>query len=85
MLKLPKLVSFFIVLTLFLSNQANTYAADQKPLEIKSEAAVLLDSETGAILYSKNSDERLYPASLTKIATAIYAIENGNIDLFCVI
>nr|WP_179596075.1 D-alanyl-D-alanine carboxypeptidase family protein [Neobacillus niacini] len=80
MLKLSKLVSFFIILMLILSNQVNVYAAEKPPLEIKSEAAVLVDSETGAILYSKNSNERLYPASLTKIATAIYAIENGNID-----
>jgi serine-type D-Ala-D-Ala carboxypeptidase (penicillin-binding protein 5/6) len=80
MLKLTKLVSFFIILMLILSNQVNVYAAEKPPLEIKSEAAVLVDSETGAILYSKNSNERLYPASLTKIATAIYAIENGNID-----
>ncbi|MFB3166347.1 D-alanyl-D-alanine carboxypeptidase family protein [Neobacillus sp. 179-C4.2 HS] len=80
MLKLSKLVSFFIILMLILSTQVNVYAAEKPPLEIKSEAAVLVDSETGAILYSKNSNERLYPASLTKIATAIYAIENGNID-----
>jgi serine-type D-Ala-D-Ala carboxypeptidase (penicillin-binding protein 5/6) len=80
MLKLSKLVSFFIILMLILSNQVNVYAAKKPTVEIKSEAAVLVDSETGAILYSKNSNERLYPASLTKIATAIYAIENGNID-----
>lgn len=77
---MSKLVSFFIILIIILSNQVNSYATENQPLEIKSEAAVLLDSETGAILYSKNSDERLYPASLTKIATAIYAIENGNVD-----
>lgn len=77
---MSKLVSFFMILMLILSNEVNAYAAENPPLEIKSEAAVLVDSETGAILYSKNSDERLYPASLTKIATAIYAIENGNVD-----
>jgi serine-type D-Ala-D-Ala carboxypeptidase (penicillin-binding protein 5/6) len=77
---LSKIVSFFIIWILILSNQANAFAAENQPLEIKSEAAVLVDSETGAILYSKNSNERLYPASLTKIATAIYAIENGNVD-----
>jgi serine-type D-Ala-D-Ala carboxypeptidase (penicillin-binding protein 5/6) len=65
---------------LILSNQVNAYAAENPPIEIKSEAAVLVDSETGAILYNKNGNERLYPASLTKIATAIYAIENGNVD-----
>ncbi|MEC1521299.1 D-alanyl-D-alanine carboxypeptidase [Neobacillus niacini] len=77
---MSKLVSLFIVLTFILSNQGNVYAEEKQSLEIKSEAAVLVDSETGALLYSKNSKERLYPASLTKIATAIYAIENGNLD-----
>jgi serine-type D-Ala-D-Ala carboxypeptidase (penicillin-binding protein 5/6) len=80
MLKLSKLVSFFIILMLILSNQVNVYAAKKPTLGIKSEAAVLVDSETGAILYNKNGNERFYPASLTKIATAIYAIEHGNID-----
>jgi serine-type D-Ala-D-Ala carboxypeptidase (penicillin-binding protein 5/6) len=77
---LSKLVTFFILIFFFLSNQVNTYAAENQLLELKSEAAVLLDSETGAILYNKNGNERFYPASLTKIATAIYAIEKGNLD-----
>ncbi|MEH6994885.1 D-alanyl-D-alanine carboxypeptidase family protein [Neobacillus drentensis] len=77
---MSRFVSILMLLFLILSNQTNSYAAENQPLEIKSEAAVLVDSETGAILYNKNSDERLYPASLTKIATAIYALENGNID-----
>lgn len=77
---MSKLFSFFLVLTLFISNQAYVYAEEKQSLEIKSEAVVLVDSETGAILYSKNGNERFYPASLTKIATAIYAIENGNLD-----
>jgi serine-type D-Ala-D-Ala carboxypeptidase (penicillin-binding protein 5/6) len=77
---LPRFVSIIMLLVLILSNQTNSYAAENQSLDIKSEAAVLVDSETGAILYNKNSDERLYPASLTKIATAIYALEKGNID-----
>lgn len=48
--------------------------------ELVSEAAFLLDSDTGAVLYEKNGYKRMYPASLTKIATAIYAIEKGNMD-----
>lgn len=75
-----KFFSSFIIFILILSTQINTFAAENQLSEIKSEAAVLVDSETGAILFEKNSDERLYPASLTKIATAIYAIEKGNVD-----
>ncbi len=68
-----------VVLFLF-SNQLSTYAAESQQLPLKSEGAVLLDSDTGAVLYAQNADEKLYPASLTKIATAIYAIEKGNLD-----
>ncbi|MBU8878359.1 D-alanyl-D-alanine carboxypeptidase [Bacillus sp. FJAT-29790] len=52
---------------------------NSKP-EISSETAILVDSKTGAILFQKNAQNKMYPASLTKIATAIYAIENGNLD-----
>lgn len=48
--------------------------------DIQSEAAILIDAKTGKILFEKNSDKPMYPASLTKVATAIYAIENGNLD-----
>lgn len=78
---MSRFVSIIMLLFLVLSSQTNSYAAENQSLDIKSEAAVLVDSETGAILYNKNSDEKLYPASLTKIATAIYALENGNIDI----
>lgn len=43
-----------------------------------AEAAVVIDGESGAVLYGKNAYERLAPASLTKILTAIVAIEAGR-------
>lgn len=49
-------------------------------LNIYSEAAVLMDMKTGKILYNKNIHEKLYPASTTKIMTAIVALENGGLD-----
>ncbi|MGX6444131.1 D-alanyl-D-alanine carboxypeptidase family protein [Neobacillus sp. K501] len=75
-----RLVTIIITMTLVFINQVSAYAAEIPAVEIKSEAAVLLDSETGAILYAKNAEERLFPASLTKIATAIYAIDKGQLD-----
>ncbi|MGZ4160766.1 MAG: D-alanyl-D-alanine carboxypeptidase family protein [Neobacillus sp.] len=77
---MSKFVSFIIMIILVLSNQLNSYAAENKEINIKSEAAVVLDSDTGAVIYAKNPEEKLYPASLTKIATAIYAIEKGNLE-----
>jgi D-alanyl-D-alanine carboxypeptidase (penicillin-binding protein 5/6) len=52
------------------------------PENINAKSAILMDYETGNILYEYNADEQLAPASLTKIMTLILTmenIENGNI------
>lgn len=48
--------------------------------QIGAQAAILMDANTGVILYSKNIHERLYPASTTKIMTSLLAMELGNLD-----
>lgn len=45
---------------------------------ITSEAAVLMDADTGAVLYNKGMDEYRYPASTTKLMTLLVAIENSS-------
>lgn len=45
--------------------------------QLTAEGAVLMDAETGAILYEKNAEMRLYPASTTKLMTALLALENA--------
>ncbi|MCT2535971.1 D-alanyl-D-alanine carboxypeptidase [Aquibacillus koreensis] len=50
------------------------------PDQITSEAAILMDANSGQVLYEKSASVPLYPASLTKIATAIYTIEKGQLD-----
>lgn len=47
---------------------------------ITSGAAVLMDNRTNKILYSKEENKKMYPASTTKIVTAILVLENGNLD-----
>ena len=42
---------------------------------IGAEAAILMEAETGAVLYEKNIHEKLYPASITKILTALIVME----------
>lgn len=49
-------------------------------LNIYSEAAILIEAKTGKILYDKDIYSRKYPASTTKILTAIIAIENCDLD-----
>ena len=53
---------------------------DKNQLHTYSKALTLIESNSGKELYSKNADQRMYPASTTKILTAILAIENGNLD-----
>ena len=47
---------------------------------IGAEGAILIEAKTGAILYAKNIDEKLYPASTTKIMTGLLAYENSELD-----
>lgn len=46
---------------------------------IFSEAGIVMDVDTGAILYAKNIDNPHYPASITKILTALVALENSEL------
>lgn len=48
--------------------------------QISAAAAVVMDGATGKILYEKDKDRRVYPASTTKIMTALLAIEQGSLD-----
>ncbi|MEQ6377464.1 D-alanyl-D-alanine carboxypeptidase family protein [Bacillaceae bacterium S4-13-56] len=50
-----------------------------EPPYISSESAILIDAKSGQVLYDKYSNNEMYPASTTKIATAIYAIEKGDL------
>ena len=59
-------------------------AVDTNSLEISAKSAVLMDAETGMVLYTKNASESLPPASVTKIMTLLLvaeAIKAGNISL----
>lgn len=58
----------------------SVFANDINEPKIYSEAALLVDAKTGKVLYSKNENEHKYPASTTKILTAILTIENSNLD-----
>lgn len=44
----------------------------------RGEAAIVMEVGTGAILYAKNIDVKEYPASITKVLTALVALENGK-------
>jgi len=58
------------------SNSSKSSNVPKPDFTLASEGAILMDSSTGAVLYGKNENEKLYPASTTKILTAILAIEH---------
>ena len=52
----------------------------QSDLHIYSDAVIIIDNKTGKTLYEKNAGQKMYPASTTKILTAILALEKGNLS-----
>lgn len=48
--------------------------------ETQAQAVLMADLETGNVLYTKNPDEKIYPASTTKLMTALLAIESCDMD-----
>lgn len=63
---------FFIVLSAFLLLTVTAFATAP---ELVSESAVLIDAETGQVLYDKEMHKQMYPASITKILTVITGLE----------
>lgn len=51
-----------------------------RTLPITAKSGILADAETGEILWSLNPELKCYPASLTKIMTAILILERGNLE-----
>lgn len=49
-------------------------------LDVSAHSAILMDGDTGEVLYEKNPDEKSLIASTTKIMTALVTLENGNLE-----
>lgn len=64
---------FCLMVTGFVSGQASS-------LDITAKSAIIIEAQTGKILYEKNADEKRPPASTTKIMTLIVALEKGKLD-----
>lgn len=59
---------------------ANTEVSWPDAPEVNSSSCILVDADTGSILFERNSHEKCYPASTTKILTGLLTIENCNMD-----
>lgn len=89
-LKLVLLFTIIFIMFLMPTNiilAANINTEDYNPDNIKtnSPSVILMDAKTGKILYSKNAFEKRFPASTTKLMTAILTLENCNLDDFATV
>lgn len=79
-------ITKIFVLLIVISTQIHfSFASTKSDMEklnqnVQSEAAVIIEETTGKVIYDKNANEKKYPASTTKILTAIIAIEQCNLD-----
>ena len=86
-MKTKRFFSLFLLFALLASLMLAPTALAADPVEdpdIQAKAALLVDANTGAIVYAKNEHQELYPASLTKIMTALLvveAIDKGQLSL----
>ena len=77
---MKRLLLLLVTITALLLPAPAVYAQPDQPLPVVGKGAILIDARSGEILYEKNSHEPYYPASTTKILTAILAIENLDMD-----
>lgn len=77
---MKKVISFLICTIIILYSTAVFSLAESLPVEIKAKAAVLMDQTTGKVLLKQNENEKLYPASVTKIMSLLLVMEaiDGN-------
>lgn len=73
---LLKFVAFVVTFPSFL-------IAEPLALSVNAESALLINADTGAVLYEKNADTLRYPASVTKVATGLFALKmaGNNMDV----
>lgn len=68
--------NILLLLSLIILN-SNSYSYAEKPaLDINSPVAILMDATTGQVLYEKDAYSKYYPASITKLMTALLTIES---------
>lgn len=73
---IKKVIACLLLFSVFIFSPTEVFAEPN----ILCNTAVLIDANTGTILFEKNADQKMYPASLTKIMTAILAIEMGELS-----
>lgn len=96
MKKVKKLFAFLTTLSMVLMMSAHVMAAVDlnakyevdtnkiqgwpQAADIASDTGILMDADTGTVLFDKGGDQQRYPASITKIMTLLVAVENSSMD-----
>ena len=62
------------------NNNLETNEQENQELNLYGKSCILIERSTNRVAYEKNADERIYPASTTKILTAILTVENCNLS-----
>lgn len=76
--KLIKKLFICVLVSTLLFSPLSIHAQDSLPLE--ASAAILVEQTTGRILYARNAHERRYPASTTKMLTALVVMQHLDLD-----
>lgn len=71
------LISFFVNMFFF---PVKPYSLTNQDLNIKSKSAILMMPQNSSVIYEKNAYEKFYPASTTKILTAIVVLETLDLN-----
>lgn len=76
-----RLILVILVISILASSTFLSFSlAPKDEVDISAEAGIVIDALTGDILFGKNPHKPMYPASTTKIMTAILTIENANLN-----
>ncbi|MBQ1243923.1 MAG: D-alanyl-D-alanine carboxypeptidase [Clostridia bacterium] len=82
---MKKMISIILVLNLLLASMSvSAFGVNEGAVNVKAKSAVLMDFSTGEVLYSFNENQKLYPASVTKIMPMLIfmeELEKGTIKL----
>ncbi|MGE3272658.1 MAG: D-alanyl-D-alanine carboxypeptidase family protein, partial [Chloroflexota bacterium] len=74
-------LALFVVVMALLGPPPDVVVADEPPTPApRARAAIVVDADTGAVLYERNARAELAPASLTKMVTALVAVERSPLD-----
>lgn len=73
------ILNILTIAFIILFNSTSVFAQENAP-DIIGESAIVIDVETGDILYEKSPGVKHYPASITKCMTALVVLENRNLD-----